>query len=163
MVRFRPLSAGVVAELLLTKGLVQDAAEARRLAQHGEGSVQRALELADPGLWAFRGTLYQRLAAPMLDSVRLAPGVSAFVEEAGKEASARRGRLRQVIGFAAGFYQGLAARRKRRRIARRPRTAAFRRRGGASRARLRRGGRRPAGSLPGRRWSRSTATPIKRR
>jgi DNA polymerase-3 subunit delta' len=107
LVRFQPLPAGVVAGLLLTKGLVQDEAEARRLAQHGEGSVQRAVELADPGLWAFRGTLYERLAAPMLDSVRLAPSVSAFVEEAGREASARRGRLRQVIGFAAGFYQGL--------------------------------------------------------
>ncbi len=54
LVRFQPLSAEVVAEVLLSKGLVADAAEARRLAQHAEGSVQRALELADPALWAFR-------------------------------------------------------------------------------------------------------------
>ncbi len=107
LVRFQPLSAEVVAELLLSKGLVADAAESRRLAQHAEGSVQRALELADPALWEFRATLYERLAAPLLESVRLAPSVSAFVEEAGKEAPARRARLRQVVGFAAGFYEGL--------------------------------------------------------
>jgi DNA polymerase-3 subunit delta' len=105
LVRFKPLEEAIVAELLLSRGLVADAAEARRLAQYSEGSVQRALELADPQLWAFRGTLYERLAAPMLDSVRLAPSVSAFVDEAGKEAPARRARLRQIIGFAARFYQ----------------------------------------------------------
>ena len=70
LVRFQPLSAEVVAELLLSKGLVADAAESRRLAQHAEGSVQRALELADPALWEFRATLYERLAAPLLESVR---------------------------------------------------------------------------------------------
>ncbi len=107
LVRFRPLAPEVVAELLLSKGLVPDAAQAQRLAEHSEGSIQRAVELADPDLWAFRSTLYEHLSAPVLDSVRFAPGISAFVDEAGKEASARRGRLRQVIGFAARFYQGL--------------------------------------------------------
>jgi DNA polymerase-3 subunit delta' len=107
LVRFRPLDPEAVAELLLRQGLAPDAATARRLAQYGEGSVQRAMELADPALWAFRDTLYQHLAAPMLDSVRLAPGVSALVDEAGKEAPARRARLRQVIGLTVHFYRQL--------------------------------------------------------
>ena len=87
-----------------------DAAEARRLAQYSEGSIQRAIELADPELWSFRNTLFQGLAQPTLDSLRLAQGVASFVDEAGKEASARRARLRQVVAFAADFYRQLLAR-----------------------------------------------------
>ena len=52
-----------MAELLLSKGLVPDAAQAQRLAEHSEGSIQRAVELADPDLWAFRSTLYEHLCA----------------------------------------------------------------------------------------------------
>ena len=107
LVRFRPLPIEVVGDLLVSKGLVADPTEARRLAQYSEGSIQRALELADPELWSFRNTLYERLSEPMLDSVRLAQTVAAFVDEAGKEASARRARFRQVVAFAAEFYRQL--------------------------------------------------------
>lgn len=107
LIRFRPLSIDVVAELLVSKGFVPDAAEARRLAQYSEGSLQRALELADPELWSFRNTLLERLSEPMLASVELAKTVASFVDEAGKEAAARRARLRQVVAFAAEFYRQL--------------------------------------------------------
>ena len=107
LVRFQPLPTEVVAQLLLSRGLVQNEAEARRLAAFSEGSIERALELADPALWEFRGTLYEHLAAARLESVRLAASVSAFVDEAGKEAPPRRARLRQVVGFAAAFYRQL--------------------------------------------------------
>ncbi|MCE5268777.1 MAG: DNA polymerase III subunit delta' [Planctomycetaceae bacterium] len=107
LIRFRPLPTEVVSRLLVAKGLVEDGTAADRLAQYSEGSVQRALELSDAGLWTFRNTLYQRLSEPMLDSVRLAQGVATFVDEAGKEASARRARLRQVVAFAADFYREL--------------------------------------------------------
>ena len=40
-------------------------------------------------------------------SVELAQTVAAFVDEAGKEAPARRARLRQVVAFAAEFYRQL--------------------------------------------------------
>lgn len=107
LTRFGPLEPEVVAQLLISRNLVQEADEARRLARYCEGSLQRALELADPELWAFRNKLYERLAAPVIDSVRLSKAVSAFVEEAGKQATARRGRLRQVVGFATDFYRYL--------------------------------------------------------
>jgi DNA polymerase-3 subunit delta' len=107
LIRFRPLPVETVAELLVSKGFVADPAEARRLARYSEGSLQQALELADPELWSFRNTLLDRLAEPVLRSVQLAQTVAAFVDEAGKEASARRGRLRQVVGFAAEFYRQL--------------------------------------------------------
>lgn len=107
LVRFGPLEPEVVAELLVSQELVPDAVEARRLAHHCQGSLERALELADGQLWTFREQLHRQLAEPVLDSVRFSKAVSAFVDEAGKEASARRGRLRQVVGFAAEFYRRL--------------------------------------------------------
>jgi DNA polymerase III subunit delta' len=107
LVRFQPLATDVVGQLLLSKGLVADPAEARRLAQYSEGSIQRAMELADGELWTFRDMLFEHLSAPMLDSVRLAQTVGKFVDEAGKEAPLRRARFRQVVGFAAGFYREL--------------------------------------------------------
>ena len=107
IVRFRPLTTDVVARLLLRGGHVQDRAEAERLAGYSGGSLQRALELADPALWEFRGRLYEQLAAARLDSVRLARATLDFVEEAGREASPRRERLRLVVQMAAEFYRRL--------------------------------------------------------
>jgi DNA polymerase-3 subunit delta' len=110
LIRFSPLAAEVVAELLLGQGLTTDPVEAQRLARYAEGSVQRAMELADPELWAFRRTLLEGLAQPVLASVALAQMVSQFVDQAGKEAPPRRTRLRQIVAFAADFYrQGLHA------------------------------------------------------
>lgn len=107
LIRFRPLPVEMVAELLVSQGLVSDPSAAKRLARYSEGSLQRALDLADPELWSFRNTLFERLSEPMLPSVALAQTVAKFVEEAGKEASARRARLRQVIAFAAEFQRQL--------------------------------------------------------
>jgi DNA polymerase-3 subunit delta' len=107
LIRFRPLPADVVAELLVSQGLVEDAAESRRLASYSEGSLQRALELADPELWAFRTRLYERLAESVLDSVRLSTAALAFINDAGKQPAARRQRTRQVIGFTIEFYRHL--------------------------------------------------------
>jgi DNA polymerase-3 subunit delta' len=107
LIRFRPLEVETVAKLLVSKGFLADPSEAQRLARYSEGSLQRALDLTDPELWSFRNTLLERLAMPQLPSVQLAQTVAAFVDEAGKEASARRARLRQVIGFAGEFYRQL--------------------------------------------------------
>jgi hypothetical protein len=69
--------------------------------------MERALRLADAQLWQFREQLLAALRSEALDHVRLARAVQAFVEEAGKEASQRRDRLRLVVGFAVEFYRGL--------------------------------------------------------
>ena len=107
LVRFRPLSIDVVAELLTQSKLVEDPGEAQRLAGYSQGSVQRATELADPELWTFRAQLYARLAEPAVDTVTLAKALLAFVDGAGREAAARRRRMRQVAGFATDFYRHL--------------------------------------------------------
>ncbi|NLE37557.1 MAG: DNA polymerase III subunit delta' [Pirellulaceae bacterium] len=105
LIRFQPLPEPIVARLLLTQGHASDAAEAARLAAHAEGSPERALELADPALWEFREKLLADLAAPSLDGLRVASAVSAFVDEAGRDAPPRRARLRLIVGFAAEFYR----------------------------------------------------------
>ena len=107
LVRFRPLPPETVASLLVSKGYVSDPAEARRLAELGEGSVGRALEMADPAFQAFRSTLVEHLGRPVLEPLPLAQTVAAFVDAAGKEAPARRARLRQAVAFAADYYRQL--------------------------------------------------------
>jgi len=107
LIRFQPLDAESLAQLLPAQGIAADAAEALRLARYGEGSIQRAGELADAELWKFRNAFNQRLAVERLDSVSLARLTAKFVEEAGKDAAPRRRRLHQVIGFAADFYHRL--------------------------------------------------------
>jgi DNA polymerase III subunit delta' len=107
VVRFEPLSRETVGRLLIEKQLVADADEARRLAAQSEGSVSRALELADPELWQFRDELLIALSREPLENYRLAQSLVPFIDAAGKEASPRRARMRQVIRFAIEFYRHL--------------------------------------------------------
>ena len=106
LIRFAPLDCAVVAQLLVEQGLVAERETAERLARHSEGSLDRALQLSDESLWRFREQFYRALTAPLLDSVELAKGVAAFVDDAGREAPRRRARLRQVIRLATDFYRG---------------------------------------------------------
>ena len=105
IVSFRPLAADVVAELLVAQGVATDRQQALRLAQLAEGSLDRAIELADPDLEQFRQDLLRELARTRLDSLALARRINEFVDAAGKEAAARRGRARQVIRFAVDFFR----------------------------------------------------------
>ena len=105
VLRFQPLDTELVAKLLLERGEASDGAEADRLAAQSGGSLERAKLLGDPELWAFRRTLFDRLAAAPIESVGLARETAAFVDAAGKEASPRRTRFRQVIGFVVELFR----------------------------------------------------------
>ncbi len=107
IVRFRPLPQDTVAQLLIEHQLIDDPATAARLAGYSDGSVQQALELADPALWTFRNDLLTRLTRPIFSGVRVAESTVAFVKEAGTDAPPRRARCRQLIGFAVEFYRQL--------------------------------------------------------
>ena len=107
LIRFRPLTPESVARLLVGKELVADKAEAGRLARFSEGSLQQAIELADAEIWSCRRTLLEKLSAEALDCGGLAETIATFVENAGKEASLRRARFRQVVVFAADYYRRL--------------------------------------------------------
>jgi DNA polymerase-3 subunit delta' len=105
LVRFAPLEPDDVARILVETGSITDPQQAATAAAASEGSVERALQLADPALDEFRRLLVGELTAPVFESVRLARSVQAFVEEAGKEASERRDRLKTVIGFAVNHFR----------------------------------------------------------
>ena len=64
-------------------------------------------EFADPQVERALGRDWIGQTEPALPSGRLAKGAVAFVDEAGREASARRRRARQVVGLAAEFFREL--------------------------------------------------------
>jgi DNA polymerase III subunit delta' len=105
VVRFRGLDVETIAKILIESGAVAERQLALQAAELSEGSVERARQLADAALWSFRDQLSSALNVPRIDSVRLARAVQAFVDEAGKESSLRRERLRIIIGFAVEFYR----------------------------------------------------------
>ena len=86
IIRFEPLPEPALAELLLERGVADDADDAARLAALGEGSVSRATGLADPELERFRRELIDEIAAEQgFDPSELAGRLGAFVKLAGKE------------------------------------------------------------------------------
>lgn len=105
IVRFRTLPMEDVAKILVDTGATSDRDFAAQIAQLSDGSIERAMQLSDTSLWEFRDRLYSALQSARLDSVRLTRLVQPFVDEAGKETSQRRERLRIVIGFVIERYE----------------------------------------------------------
>ena len=96
-----------LATLILRNELVDTVELARQIASHAEGSIEQARLLADVELVEFRANLLQQLSSSKIDIVRLASGLSGIADAAGKEAAARRDRLRLVLSMAAEFFQAL--------------------------------------------------------
>jgi DNA polymerase-3 subunit delta' len=108
VVRFEPLAESDLAALLREQGVATDPAEAARLAQLGEGSVGRAIGLADPDLEQFRRGLIDELAAPRgFDPSAVAIRFTTFVKEASKEAVDQRARAALLVGELARFFRGI--------------------------------------------------------
>ncbi len=107
VIRFRPLPAEVISELLMSQGVTTDQLTAERLAARSGGSLELATEMAAPELSRFRDVLLAQLREGDFDNVAFAKTLIAFVDEAGKDASVRRARLRLVIGMAVDFYREL--------------------------------------------------------
>jgi DNA polymerase III subunit delta' len=107
VVRFDPLPEMELASLLREQGVTADPTEASRLAQLAEGSVGRAVGLADPELAHFRRSLIDEIADPRgFDPSALALRVGAFVKEAGKESVDQRARASLLIGELARLFRG---------------------------------------------------------
>jgi DNA polymerase-3 subunit delta' len=102
VVPFQPLTAELVRELVVTRG-IEDEALLRRLVPLSGGSPGQALALADPALWEFRRSLLGRLTEPRCDTLALGRAWMQFVEEAGKDSAAQRRRAAQVLGFLIQF------------------------------------------------------------
>jgi DNA polymerase-3 subunit delta' len=108
VVRFEPLADADLAAVLLDQGVTTDAAEAARLASLGEGSVGRALGLADPAIEDVRRRLIDELADPRpFDPSALSRRLEEFISAAGKESVQRRGRASLLMGELARFFRGV--------------------------------------------------------
>ena len=103
-VRFSPLSDECVARLLLDQGIVSEEPRAHSIGASSGGSMRAAMELADESLWVFRTALLRQLSELRGGGVALARSITAEVEAAGKDAPARRDRLRQITAITLGFY-----------------------------------------------------------
>jgi DNA polymerase-3 subunit delta' len=110
VIRFAPLSDDEVSQLLAETQLVEDPERRAVVAARAAGSLQRAIELADPELADARHVVYEQLSQWDVDAVTLAKYVHEFVEAAGKEAPPRRARLRLVVLDSADFYRALMRR-----------------------------------------------------
>src|SRR5262249_54221863 len=83
---------------------VEDEVLLARVLALAPGSPGQALELADPALWEFRRTLLHGVAALPSDTVDLAANWLAFVESAGKEPAAQRGRASVCMRLLLEFF-----------------------------------------------------------
>ena len=110
VVRLQPLSAEDMSQVLLTRGVVADAAVAEHLARQSDGTVTSALELADAELCQMRNRFAAQWDANLVDAARLVREIDEFAAAAGKEADLRRRRLRQLFRLACEtFRQSLRA------------------------------------------------------
>ena len=105
IVQFSPLNVETTADLLLAQGVVANREDAERLAAAGEGSLQRAAELADAELWGLRERLSAQLVSRRIDVARLAADLGEVIQGAGKEADLRRRRFGQVLELAVSAYR----------------------------------------------------------
>lgn len=102
-VRFSPLSPRNLAAVLRDRDIVDSLEAGLKLANRanatGVCSVERAEELLDENLEAFQSELISRLAARPWSTAGVAAFLNEYVESAGKEAQARRQKLRTVLGL----------------------------------------------------------------
>lgn len=97
MFHFRPLPREFVESYALEQGWVADPASAAQLAELADGSLDQAKELADPEIEEFRRQMLHRWTEKPRISWELAKSVETYVDAAGKEAPAKRARLRTVV------------------------------------------------------------------
>jgi DNA polymerase III subunit delta' len=107
IIRFKPLSEADIAALLIESGHCENPDVAHRAAQLSEGSLERALLWIDPRAAEFRMALLEQLSQREIDLLGLAKQVSQFYEEAGKDAAAKRNRMKDIVAIAERFYREL--------------------------------------------------------
>jgi DNA polymerase-3 subunit delta' len=108
VVRFDPLAESEIAALLIETRVARDDADAARLAALGEGSVSRAIGLADDELERFRRSLIDEVAAEHgFDPPALAHRIQAHIKQAGKESVDQRRRASLLIGELARFFRSV--------------------------------------------------------
>jgi DNA polymerase III subunit delta' len=106
---FPRLDDAQLCQLLLRLGIAESPEEAEQLASLSEGGVSEARMLKEhEELQEFRSTLLSSLAASTFPIQRLSKACLGLVEAAGKDARAKRDRLKLILRMAASFYRALA-------------------------------------------------------
>jgi DNA polymerase-3 subunit delta' len=106
IVRFEPLQADVIAQLLIDEGIVSDERQARELADQSGGSLQRAVDVLTMNLEDYRPQLLRQFTGTGIDTMRLVSVVNDFVADAGTEAEAKRQRLRASFDIVTNHLRG---------------------------------------------------------
>ena len=109
IVRFERLEASHVAEILQRAPHSLEPAEAARLAAIANGSVSRALELAEGQLDQARQALLTRLQAPRIDANELARVFEEETKAVATEPRIRRRAMRELLGATIGVLHGRLA------------------------------------------------------
>jgi len=105
ILRFAPLSAENVAELLLEQGLVEDRRRAESVAAISDGSLATAGQLLDAGIGELKTKLYQRLASEEFHSVRVAREMIEAIENLGGNTAVQKQNAGWLIRFMLEFYR----------------------------------------------------------
>ena len=107
VVRFKALTPEDVETILQKKQLVPEGHSAHELSLACDGSLQLALQIADPEILEFRRSWLEQLASLDPGADDFFESITSFVDGAGKDSAAKRQRLRVVAEFASRFYRNL--------------------------------------------------------
>ena len=103
-VLFSALTTTQVKELLMSTGIANEVAQADRMAEMAEGSLETAQKLADSSVESLKTLMEERF--PQLDhnSYAIGRAVLTAIEEAGGDSSAQRARAIWAVRFAVTYY-----------------------------------------------------------
>jgi len=107
VIRFFPLPAHELAQLLESQDIAASQERALRLARSSDGGLDMAKAFCDDSIDEIRDVFFRQLAVGVSQSVPFAIQLNEFVDAAGKEAILRRKRLRLLLMMALDFYQNL--------------------------------------------------------
>ena len=105
LVRFRELSPPTVAGLLRELDVVTDESDAEELARRSEGSIGRAMEMAQPVWRDIEVALLRALTAKPIRTPAIAELVLQFIEDAGKDSASKRTRARKVVRLVSQLFR----------------------------------------------------------
>ncbi len=105
IIRFKDLEQKELVDILWNRRLVESREQAEHLAVGANGSISRALELADETLEQFNTELYRALSDSSADSTIFARQLNEYVDAIGKDSQLRRRRLRFVLSQALNFFR----------------------------------------------------------
>lgn len=105
LVRFSPLAASDVSDLLLENEIASTPEEATAAAAMSEGSLHIASQLLNPELRALRLKLYEALATADLRPIDVAKAMTAGIDELGGDTNEQRRNAGWLIRFAQEFYR----------------------------------------------------------